>query len=212
MFYTIYKVTNKLNNKIYIGKHQTKDLNDGYMGSGYLIKSAIEKHSIENFEKEILFQFDNEYDMNTKEAELVTKEFVKEDTNYNLCPGGKGGFGYINTNGIGLYINKSTEGKEKTIISAIKNISKANTLDRYDEKIENLKKANSKRVQKYPDGAFKGKTHTSETRRKIAEANSKMIGSKNSQFGTMWITNGKENKKIKKDIDVIPEGWYKGRT
>ena len=36
-------------------------------------------------------------------------------------------------------------------------------------------------------------------------------GSKNSQFGAMWITNGQENKKIKKDVDIIPEGWYKGR-
>ena len=28
--------------------------------------------------------------------------------------------------------------------------------------------------------------------------------------GTMWITNGLKNKKIK-SIDIIPEGWYKGR-
>lgn len=35
-------------------------------------------------------------------------------------------------------------------------------------------------------------------------------GTKNSQFGTMWITDGFENKKIKKE-DVIPDGWYKGR-
>lgn len=35
-------------------------------------------------------------------------------------------------------------------------------------------------------------------------------GQKNSQFGTMWITDGQVNKKIKK-IDTIPEGWYKGR-
>jgi hypothetical protein len=27
----------------------------------------------------------------------------------------------------------------------------------------------------------------------------------------MWITNGTENRKIKKDLDNIPEGWYKGR-
>ena len=45
-----------------------------------------------------MFIFDSEDDMNNKEAELVTKEFVKEDTNYNLCPGGNGGFGYINEN------------------------------------------------------------------------------------------------------------------
>jgi hypothetical protein len=35
-------------------------------------------------------------------------------------------------------------------------------------------------------------------------------GSKNSQFGKMWITNGLENKSIFK-IDAIPEGWEKGR-
>ena len=33
----------------------------------------------------------------------------------------------------------------------------------------------------------------------------------NSQYGTMWITNGTENKKIKKD-EPIPEGWNKGRV
>jgi len=33
----------------------------------------------------------------------------------------------------------------------------------------------------------------------------------NSQYGTMWITNGIDNRKIKKEQDVIPEGWYKGR-
>src|SRR3546814_14655367 len=36
-------------------------------------------------------------------------------------------------------------------------------------------------------------------------------GRKNSQFGTMWITDGSKNQKIKKDM-VIPIGWYKGRT
>lgn len=35
-------------------------------------------------------------------------------------------------------------------------------------------------------------------------------GAKNSQYGSMWITNGIENKKIKA-IDTIPEGFYKGR-
>ena len=37
MFYTIYKITNKINGKIYIGKHQTKDPYDLYYGSGKAI-------------------------------------------------------------------------------------------------------------------------------------------------------------------------------
>lgn len=35
-------------------------------------------------------------------------------------------------------------------------------------------------------------------------------GTKNSQHGTMWITNGAESKKITKN-ELIPEGWLKGR-
>ena len=81
----------------YIGKHQTKDLTDGYMGSGKQLKRAQVKHGIENFKKEILFQFDNEDEMNAKEAELVTEEFCLRKDVYNLCPGGRGGFGYINS-------------------------------------------------------------------------------------------------------------------
>ena len=37
------------------------------------------------------------------------------------------------------------------------------------------------------------------------------IGEKNSQFGSCWITNGNENKKINKD-DIPPNGWKLGRT
>jgi len=96
MFYTIYKVTNLLNEKFYIGKHVTNNLDDGYMGSGKLIKQAIKKHGIQNFSKEILFIFDNEEEMNLKERELVV---VNENT-YNLCDGGKGGWSYINRNDI----------------------------------------------------------------------------------------------------------------
>lgn len=92
MFYTIYKITNTVNNKYYIGKHQTKDLSDGYMGSGTLLKRAIKKYGVENFSKEILHVFETEEEMNAKEKELVQLS----ENSYNLCEGGKGGFGYIN--------------------------------------------------------------------------------------------------------------------
>ena len=98
MFYTIYKTTNNINGKYYIGKHKTQDLDDNYLGSGKILKRAIEKHGIDNFTKAYLFIFDNEEDMNNKENEIVSEEFIKEDTNYNLKIGGEGGWDYINDN------------------------------------------------------------------------------------------------------------------
>ena len=73
MKYTIYQITNLINKKIYIGKHQTQNINDNYFGSGIALLKAIAKHGKENFVKEILFVFDTEEEMNNKEKELITE-------------------------------------------------------------------------------------------------------------------------------------------
>jgi len=91
MQYTIYRITNTINKKTYIGKHQTLDINDDYFGSGRSIVAAIKKYGRENFVKEILFIFDNENDMNCKERELVTEDFAKRPDTYNIGIGGQGG-------------------------------------------------------------------------------------------------------------------------
>ena len=100
MFYYVYQITNLVNDKIYIGVHKTSDLNDGYMGSGKLIKRAIEKHGLENFKKEILNFFDSYSAALEKEKEIVTDEFLLREDTYNVRRGGTGGFDYINKNGL----------------------------------------------------------------------------------------------------------------
>lgn len=91
-FYYVYKITNKINHKIYIGCHQTFNLDDGYMGSGRYINRAYEKYGIENFEKEILQFYANSQEMFEAKAKIVNREFIQQDTNYNLAEGGHGGF------------------------------------------------------------------------------------------------------------------------
>ena len=172
MRYTIYKITNEVNGKIYIGKHQTKDLNDGYMGSGKHLKRAINKHGLENFTKEILFQFDNETDMNAKEAELVTEEFVKEDTNYNLCPGGHGGFGYINSTGLNTSGVVNRDYKEIS-----KKVQETRMLRNYvvsdETRIKlsenNWSKNNPELHKKHVSGLHSGKQKSEEHKKKISE-------------------------------------------
>lgn len=208
MYFTVYQTVNKLNGKNYIGKHQTKNLDDDYLGSGKHLNYAITKHGRENFTKEILFVFDNEQDMNAKEAELVTESFCGQDTNYNLCPGGQGGWGYNNTKEGQKLREHSYKIWNSAGVNAYKEKAKTD-IDFRQTLSENMRKIHKDGKFRY-DG-FKNRKHTSDTKAKIGITNSiKQSGSKNSQFGSIWITNGTESKKIK-NSDIIPEGWSKGR-
>ena len=116
MKFTIYKITNILDGKFYIGKHKTKNLDDGYFGSGKFIQRAVKKYGREAFTKEILFVFDNEEKMNAKEAELV----VLCEESYNLCLGGKGGWDPVKAS-IAFKGKKHTEESKRLISNASKN-------------------------------------------------------------------------------------------
>ena len=201
MLYKVYQITNLLDGKIYIGKHICTCGPCKYMGSGKRLRYAIKKHGIENFKKEILFSFETETEMNAKEAELVNEEFVDRNDTYNLCFGGNGGFGYINK-----FLSNGMLGKQQSV----RQKTKAKELMTQLQMKLDMKEIG--RIGGLKSSGFSNRLHTKETKHKISVANSiRSKGSKNSQFGTMWITNGSENRKIKKDLDSIPEGWYKGR-
>lgn len=216
MYYTIYQITNLINSKTYIGKHITKDINDSYMGSGKLLRAAINKYGIENFKKQILYVFETEDEMNSKERELVTEEFCLREDTYNLCVGGHGGFSYINRSGINVDIIEQRKINPSIITKAAVNGGRRKKwLMENDNghRQESIKKISQglKKYYKTKEGHFLGKTHSKETKKKMSESKKgKVNGNKNSQYGTMWITNDIENKKIKKE-DNIPKGWYKGR-
>ena len=215
MHFYLYKITNNVNGKIYAGVHKTTDLDDGYMGSGKVIKAAIKKYGIENFTKEILAFFDNSADMFAAEKELVTEEFLLREDVYNLRRGGTGGFDYINSSGLNLYGANGKNGTKNLMWGDAQKqrMIDNGTYDAYRETISAIQK------QRIANGH---KTHFQTSnpmfdpvlRQKHKEALSNIShqqGNKNSQFGSMWITDGTTNKKIS-NKDTIPEGWRRGRV
>lgn len=210
MHYIVYKITNLKNLKSYIGCHETKDVNDLYMGSGKLIKLAIKKYGLNNFKKEILVNCDSRELMLTKEIELIDK--LKPE--YNLHKGGSGGWGYINETGksVRFYGTKEASRRAQEKMKELrkdpefqKNISKKLSLTLN----EGLKSGRIK-------PAFLGKKHSEEFKDKIGKINSiKQSGNGNSNYGKKWI----HNKEIRKSISVklseidkyISYGWEIGR-
>lgn len=182
MYYLVYKITNKINGKYYIGVHQTTDKHDDYMGSGDRIRKAIKKYGKKNFSKQILFEAKTSEEMYEKEKELV----VINSQSYNIQPGGNGGFDFINDHGLR---GKGFTGKKHTGVAK--------------EKIS---------ISKLGNTIWVGRKHSEDTKELMSKRKKGLQkGKENSQFGTMWITNGSINKKILSDAS-IPNGWKKGRV
>ena len=208
MKYTVYKIVNKVNGKIYIGCHKTTDLEDGYMGSGKILKRAIDKYGLENFEKEILEVFDNPDDMFEMEAKLVNH---KDPNTYNIKRGGQGGFDFINENSLNIGLQVANAKRLNVGNAQIHNDRMKSDPEYRKQQIDKIKR--SQKESGFDFGAvFRGKTHSDETKKKIGLKNSiNQRGKNNSNYGNMWVTDGLKSRLISK-ADPIPDGWRKGRV
>lgn len=90
----IYKITNLLNGKIYVGKRVKENASDmeKYYGSGIAIKLAIQKYGKENFKKEVLEKVEDKNLLGERERFWIAKlDAQNPGIGYNLSPGGDGG-------------------------------------------------------------------------------------------------------------------------
>lgn len=148
MFFKIYKTTNLINGKIYVG--QTHYDRQKYFGSGTLISEAIEKYGIENFVKEYIDDASSQEELDIKEIYWI-KELKSQDREigYNIADGGW------------YYFTMTDETKEK-ISKTLKGKYVGEQAFRKGLKLtDEHKKAISK--------ALKGRILTSEHRQKISE-------------------------------------------
>lgn len=90
-FHFVYMTKCDITGMIYIGKHTTTNLNDGYQGSGTHLGLAIRKYGKENFTTIPIFFSETSDDAFDLESTIVDDEFVKSTMTYNLKTGGKSG-------------------------------------------------------------------------------------------------------------------------
>ena len=206
----IYKTTCNVTGRWYIGMHSTTNLEDGYMGSGKILRYSIRKHGAENHTKEILEYCETREALVHRETEIITNELISDGLCMNLKEGGEGGF-------------ISEEQQKHRSLCANKKLNQLleNDLEFRKNWLLKMKAGVQKamgdgKMKTWKDNySWVGKNHSNESKNKTSETMKGYgSGSTNSQYGTCWITKDGENKKIKKeDLDLyLAEGWVQGRN
>ena len=180
----------------YIGKHYG-ELDDSYLGSGTLLKSAIQEYGKNNFYKEILFISSNEEENCEKEKYYIALyNATSNPLFYNIHEGGSGGntiAGYTQeqkedlkrkmqevTAGEknGMYGKHHTE-ETKKYLSYWATFKRDNTVYRSQE----FKTKMSKLTSGKNNGMY-GKHHTQESKEKMSiSSKGKTLGEKNGMYG-----------------------------
>ena len=104
MKYIVYLTTNIVNNKIYVGVHQTEtpDIFDGYLGCGLDRSSlttyikhpktpfhyAVKKYGYDAFKRSTIKVFSTVKEALKLEEQIVNVEFIKRQDTYNVVVGG----------------------------------------------------------------------------------------------------------------------------
>lgn len=184
----IYKTTNLINGKFYIGKD--KHNNPKYFGSGKILKQALKKYGVENFTKEIIEECDDEKFW--LEREMYWIQFYDSINNgYNIALGGNGGDTISNNPNKELIGKRHSEKMKDPMVNKNKSRGRVIKLKKKDDpnwvnprlgkpspligRTTNRKGISNPKHSEWmkENNPFKGKTHTDEHKLKLKELGSK---------------------------------------
>lgn len=222
----VYKITNIVDGKFYIGKHYGF-VNDAYMGSGKYIKAAILKYGPAMFIKEVLGVFDDGYSSHEYETQLIREGKLWSDVqSYNISPnfdfpnGYIGGVTYEDMFGAekaaelkqsrsqlhkGKIVSDCTKKKQSNAKVGTIPWNKGKTAGTDPRVAELIKQQKMTRNLNPTPPWNKGLSGEEYTKRYVDGGITPP-----SMIGRIWINNGAEQRKIMKG-DIIPDGWVRGR-
>jgi group I intron endonuclease len=164
----IYKTTNLLNGKIYIGQDTNND--PKYMGSGKIIRNAIKKYGKRNFSKEILEECETIEYLNEREIYWISL-FNSTDNKigYNILSGGLGSRGFKQSPEVIEKIKENNNSDEFKKIMASPEVS--SKISEGQLKSERKKELHaSAEYREKMSKSLKGRIITDEHRKKISDS------------------------------------------
>lgn len=196
--YYIYRITNKINGKTYIGQHRYKNLNDSYMGSGTLLKKAQKKYGIENFEKEILYSRIQRKDTaDSMEIFAIAKERAIAKAEYNIANGGTGTDSFSEETK--RKMSESHKGQEAW--NTGKHLSEEHKRKLSESHKGKKKPPRSEEHQRKLAESRRGKPHSEEAKRRMSEAHK----------GIAPWNKGKKGKKMSEETKRKMSESHKGK-
>ncbi|MDN6184195.1 MAG: hypothetical protein L0J09_06425 [Lactococcus lactis] len=181
MYGYIYRTTNLINNKIYIGQKKSNIFVPTYYGSGTIIKRAISKYGIENFEVKIIEQCFSKEQLCEREIFWIAKEksLYSFGKGYNITPGGEFGDTFSH------HPDKEEIRKRMSITNAGRKHS-----DDWKRKASERTRGKNNPMYGKP-GTRKGLSMSSEQKEKIRQSN---IGKKRSVETIQKVKDAKKNR------------------
>ena len=116
MYGVIYKIINKINGKIYVGKTTTsiKQRMASHKRADTVIGKAIRKHGWENFSVEVLEECDTNEQINEREKFWIVTLNCKTPNGYNRSDGGDGATGCSCSDETRAKLSAASKGRKKT--------------------------------------------------------------------------------------------------
>ena len=187
----IYKTTNTVTGKIFVGSYSTNDLDDGFIGQGELFDLEVKKYGRRAFNKVILQQYRKPSDLGQLDSVAVNEPYLDDpmldalrDSDMLAREVRKGRLA-------GLFSEEAAKNRQTYV----------NAVEQWDW-MRRLAKNNHFQA-------------TIEQRKATQRTTYQQIrhqeGKSNSQYGSRWATDGEVNRKVKKG-DPIPYGFRHGRT
>jgi hypothetical protein len=165
----IYRTTNLLNNRYYIGMHSTENIDDGYLGSGRRIKAEIKKYGKENFVRDVLEILPSREALKLREAEIVNVVLLEDKLCLNLKDGGEGGFDHLNSGDEKHKARSAKAGHLGGEAFAKRLASDASFAESFSV-VQSARMSKQHADGKIKYDTFTGRKHSEETKQKMREA------------------------------------------